>query len=83
MSCSPWGHKELNTTQRLSTVQDCKPDRLLCPSDFPGKNTGVGCHFLLQGIFPTQGWNLSHLHWQVDSLPLGSWEAFYAGYPYL
>ena len=26
---------------------------LLCPWDFPGKNTGVGCHFLLQGIFPT------------------------------
>ena len=25
--------------------------------DSPGKNTGVGCHFLLQGIFPTQGWN--------------------------
>ena len=30
--------------------------RLLCPWDFPGKNTGVGCHFLLQGIFPTQDW---------------------------
>ena len=29
--------------------------RLLCPWDFPGKNTGVGYHFLLQGIFPTQG----------------------------
>ena len=29
---------------------------------FPGKNTGVGCHFLLQGIFPTQGSNLSLLH---------------------
>ena len=29
------------------------PARLLCPSNFPGKNTGVGCHFLLQGIFPT------------------------------
>ena len=29
--------------------------RLLCPWDFPGKNTGVGCHFLLLGIFPTQG----------------------------
>ena len=28
----------------------------------PGKNTGVGCHFLLQGIFPTQGWNLCLLH---------------------
>ena len=27
----------------------------LCPWDFPGKNTGVGCHFLLQGFFPTQG----------------------------
>ena len=26
---------------------------LLCPWDFPGKNTGVGCHFLLQGTFPT------------------------------
>ena len=29
---------------------------------FPGKNTGVGCHFLLQGIFPTQGLNLGLLH---------------------
>ena len=29
--------------------------RLLCPWDFPGKNTGVGCHSLLQGIFLTQG----------------------------
>ena len=38
--------------------------------DFPGKNTGVGCHFLLQGIFPTQGSNPCLLHWQVDSLPL-------------
>ena len=28
----------------------------------PGKNTGVGCHFLLQGIFPTQGSNLGLLH---------------------
>ena len=31
--------------------------RLLCPWDSPGKSTGVGCHFLLQGIFPTQGSN--------------------------
>ena len=29
--------------------------RLLCPWDSPGNDTGVGCHFLLQGIFPTQG----------------------------
>jgi len=32
---------------------------LLCPCDSPGKNTGVGCHALLQGIFPTQGVNLN------------------------
>ena len=47
--------------------------RLLCPWDSPDKNTGVGCHALLQGIFPTQGRNsclLGLLHWQVDSLPL-------------
>ena len=39
----------------------------------PGKNTGVGCHALLQGIFPTQGLNPSLsqlLHLQADSLPL-------------
>ena len=33
------------------------PTRLLHPWDFPSKITGVGCHFLLQGIFPTQGSN--------------------------
>ena len=46
--------------------------RLLCPWNSSGKNTGVDCHFLLQGIFPTQGWNpclLHLLHWQADSLP--------------
>ena len=40
---------------------------------FPIKNTGAGCHFLLQGIFLTQGLNpclLWLIHWQVDSLPL-------------
>ena len=31
--------------------------RHLCPWDFPGKNTGAGCHFLLRGIFLTQGSN--------------------------
>ena len=39
--------------------------RLLCPWGFPGKNTGVDCHGLLQGIFPTQGLNSSLLHWQA------------------
>ena len=40
------------------------PARLLCPWDSPGKNSGVGCHFLLQGIFPTQGLNSGLLHWR-------------------
>ena len=44
--------------------------RFLCPWDFPGKNSGVGCHFLLQGFFLTQGSNLRLLHWQADSLLL-------------
>ena len=46
------------------------PIRLLCPWDFPGKNNEVGFHFLLQGIFLTQGRNPRLLHWQVDSLLL-------------
>ena len=44
---------------------------VLCPWDSPGKNTAVGCHALLQGIFLTQGLNRSLLHWQAGSLPLG------------
>ena len=64
-------------TRACSIVSDSAipwlwPTRLLCPWNFPGKNTGVGCHFLLQRIFLTQvsNSNLLHLlHWQEDSLP--------------
>ena len=45
---------------RLSATPRPQPPRLLCPWDSPGKNTGVGCHFLLHGIFATQGWNPRH-----------------------
>ena len=48
------------------------PARLVCSWDFPGKNTGVGCQFLLQGIILTQGSNsclLRLLHWEAGSLP--------------
>ena len=41
------------------------PTRLVCPWNFLG-NTGVGYHFLLQGIFLTQGLNLHLLHWQAS-----------------
>ena len=61
----------------FSHVQLCNPmgysPRLFWPWDSPGNNTGVACHALLQGIFPTQGYllHLFHLlHWQVGSLLL-------------
>ena len=41
----------------LCGSMDCRPHGLLCPWNFPGKNTGAGCNFLLQRIFPTQGLN--------------------------
>ena len=50
-----------------------QPSRLLCPWDSPGKNTGVGGHFPLRGIFPNQGSNphlQRPLHWQADALAL-------------
>ena len=61
-------------SQKSSTFQDCgdlvakpcltlaTPERLLCPCDSQGKNTGVGCHFFFQGIFLTQGLNPGFLH---------------------
>ena len=46
-----------------------QPARLLCPWDFPGKNTGMGWHFLLQGIFPTQELNPCLLVFWLVSQP--------------
>ena len=50
----------------------CDPWTVACQTplsmDSPGKNSGVGCHALLQWIFPTQGSNPSLPYWQVDSL---------------
>ena len=63
----------------LSVISDSlqphglQPTKLLCPWNFPGKNTAVYCKFLLQGIFQTQGSNsplLRLLRWQVGSLPV-------------
>ena len=44
-------------------------NRLLHPWDFPGKSIGVGCHCLLQGIFPTQGSKPRSPALQADALP--------------
>ena len=70
LSCAVLSHLVVS-----NSLQPCGPlpTRLFCPWDFPGKNTGVGCHFQLQRIFPTQGSNLRLLHlvgWPAYSLPL-------------
>ena len=51
----------------LCDAMDYSPRSSSVSGDSPGKNTGVGCHALLQGIFPTQGLNPGLL--QADSLP--------------
>ena len=48
------------------SVLTLRPDALY---SLPGKNTGVGCHVLLQGIFPTQGYEHRSSTLQADSLP--------------
>ena len=57
----------------LCDPMDCSPTRLLCPWDSPGKNTGVGCHFLLQGIFLTWGLNLGLPHCRQFLYHLSHW----------
>ena len=69
--------------QSLKHVQLLQPHEpypawLLCPWAFPGKNTGVGWDFLLQGVFPTQG-NARLLHKQVDSWPLSHYGSLFNG----
>ena len=66
--------KLLQLCPTLCSSVDCSPPG----SSVHGKNTGVGYHFLLPGIFPTQGLNshlLCLLHWEADSLPLSRWRS--------
>ena len=65
--------KSLHLCLALCNPIDCSPPGSSVHEGSPGKNIGVRCHALLQGIFPTQGSNPSLsglLHWQVDSLTL-------------
>ena len=54
----------------LCNSRDCSPPGSSVHGDSPGKNTGVGCHALLQGIFPNQGLNpgLPHCRWILYQL---------------
>ena len=65
--------KSLQLCLTLCNPMDCSPPGSSVNDDSPGKNNGVGCHALLQGIFLTQGLNPRLLHllnWQAGSLPL-------------
>ena len=64
---------EMLVTQLCPTLcdpMDYSPIRVPCPWDSPGKNTGVGSHSLLQGIFLTQGSNPGLLHCRWILYPL-------------
>ena len=65
---SPWDYTELDMTKQADTCTLepqsaqlcpilCNPRTVACWAHLSGKSTGVGCHFLLQRIFPTQGSN--------------------------
>ena len=56
------------------SLQPHEPSRLLYPWNFPGKNPGVGGHFLPPRIFPAQDLNPRLLHWQLGSLLLSHLE---------
>ena len=58
----------------LGVSNSLQPPVFLCPWDFPGKNTGVGSHSLLQGIFLTQGLNLSLRHCRYTLYHCATWE---------
>ena len=60
----------LQSCPTLCNPMDYNPPGSSVHGDSTGKNTGVGCPALLQGIFPTQESNLSLLHWQADFLLL-------------
>ena len=69
----------------LCSPMDCSPPGSSLHGDSPGKNTGVGSHFFLQGIFPTQGLSagLSHCRWILYCLsPRGAQEDEWGAYPF-
>ena len=73
--CENWIIKKARSVSRSVVPNslrphELQPTRLFCPWDFPGKDIGVGCHFFLQGIFPTQGLNPGLLYVRQILYPL-------------
>ena len=74
-ACEPCCMLSCFSCVRLGNPMDRGPPSSSANEIFPGKNTEVGCHFLLQGIFSTEGSKLCFLcllHWEASSLPLSS-----------
>ena len=72
--CTTWEalrYPTATTAKSLLCLTLCDPRTVVCQAPL---STGVSCHVLFQGIFPTQGLKpgLLHLHWQVASVPLAS-----------
>ena len=89
-----WGQLQFKWDPACSVAQLCLtlcdrmdrgPPGSFCPWDFPGKNTRVACHFLLQGLFSTQGSNLHLLPCRQILYPwamlwnISEWEYFWTG----
>ena len=78
-TCACLRAQPLQSRPTLCDPMDCSPPGSSVDGIFPGKSTGVGCHTLLQGIFPTQGSNLLrplHCRWILYPLShLGSLHA--------
>ena len=73
LSCYQHGRSASQACPALCDPAECTPPGSSVQEDSPGKNTRVGCHVLLYGVFPTQGSNprlLSFLHWQAGPSPL-------------
>ena len=84
IALSKWLHvKWSEVPQSCPTLCDPMDTRLLHPWGFLGKSTGVGCHFLLQGIFPTKGSDPSLPHCRQMLYRLSyqgnPWQLFYDG----
>ena len=61
-----WGSPSVSRSVVPDSLQPhgLQPTRLLCPGDFPGKDAGLGCRFLFQGIFSTQASDPGLLHFR-------------------
>ena len=73
LHCFLPGSKVAQSCPTLCNPMDCSPLGSSVHGNFPGKDTGVGCHFLLQGIFLTQGLNLRLLYCTQMLYHLSHW----------